>query len=281
MQKNLDFNSLGYFRRALGATGLMLALSLSGCGVRNPARTAKGLITNYTNCIQAPDQSNGTYQGRWAGLPIPIVFDRDFYTADNGGAMPGLRAAAETWNNWSRLKGKQAFKINSDGVGQTAGRDIPEIDSCDQGSYSSSVTDMVGIWKIATAGAHANIRPNCGRILAFDPATGAGVQGQTDWTVINGKITGASILLNFEGYNAPGRLRIDAESLLLHEMGHVLGLLHSCNGSGTNSTDGTTAPACDFAPDSYKTAVMFPFLQPQQERRTLGQNDYNRINCLY
>jgi hypothetical protein len=27
--------------------------------------------------------------------------------------------------------------------------------------------------------------------------------------------------------------------------------------------------------------VMFPFLQVNQERRQLQQNDYSRINCLY
>jgi hypothetical protein len=264
----------------LALFGALLAAA-NGCGVRNPNRQAKGLITNYTNCILPADQGRGSFQGSWASLPIPIAFDRDFYTADNGEVMAGFRAATATWNHWSSIKGKQAFRIVDDGTGPAAGRDIPEITDCNQGSYSASVTDVVGIWKIATAGFHANIRPGCGRILPFDPATGSGVQGQTDWTVVNGKITGASILLNFEGYNAPGRLRIDAESLLLHEMGHVLGLLHSCNGSTGDSTDGTAAPACEFAPESYRTAVMFPFLQAQQERRTLGQNEYNRINCLY
>jgi hypothetical protein len=108
-----------------------------------------------------------------------------------------------------------------------------------------------------------------------------GVQGQTDWIIQNGKIIGASILLNFEGYNAPGQQRIDVESLLLHELGHVLGLLHSCNGSGNGGTDGTAAPMCAIAPTQYTSAVMFPFLQVNQERRQLQQNDYSRINCLY
>lgn len=251
----------------------------TGCGVR--AQNDSKLITNFTQCVIPADQGRGSFQGSWAGLPIPIAFDRDFYTADGGSVMPAFRAATATWNHWASLRGKQGFKIVNDGSGSTAGRDIPEITDCSQATYSASVTDAVGIWKIATAGFHANIRPNCGRILPFDPATSSGVQGQTDWVVINGKITGASILLNFEGYNAPGRLRIDAESLLLHEMGHVLGLLHSCNGSTSGSTDGTSAPNCGNARDSYKTAVMFPFLEAQQERRNLNQNDYNRINCLY
>jgi hypothetical protein len=75
---------------------------------------------------------------------------------------------------------------------------------------------------------------------------------------------------------------VDVESLLLHELGHVLGMLHSCNGSTDGSIDGTSAPACQSGLNSqYLEAVMFPFLEIGQLRRKLQQNDYNRINCLY
>lgn len=258
-------------------------LVATACSARAPSQNS-AMISNRTKCILPADQGRGSLQGAWASIPIPIVFDRDFYTSDNGAVMPAFRAAAETWNYWASVRGMQAFRIIDDGSGPTAGRDIPEITSCDQASYSSSVTDAVGIWKIGTAGFHANIRSSCGsakRLLAFDQTTNAGVQGQTDWIVNNGKITGASILLNFEGFNAPGRNRVDAESLLLHEMGHVLGLLHSCNGSSGSSIDGTSAPNCTTAPTTYTSAVMFPYLETAQERRSLMSNDFNRINCLY
>jgi hypothetical protein len=140
------------------------------------------------------------------------------------------------------------------------------------------------VWKInGTSRWHENRRSSCGTNTDGSPGRilPVGVQGQTDWIIQNGKIIGASILLNFEGYNAPGQQRIDVESLLLHELGHVLGLLHSCNGSGNGGTDGTAAPMCAIAPTQYTSAVMFPFLQVNQERRQLQQNDYSRINCLY
>jgi hypothetical protein len=108
------------------------------------------------------------------------------------------------------------------------------------------------------------------------------VQGQTDWITLNGRISGASVLLNFEQFNATGKLRVDVESLLLHELGHVLGLLHSCNGSTSDSTDSTSAPNCSPGINpQYLEAVMFPFLEINLIRRKLQQNDYNRINCLY
>lgn len=263
---------------------------VAGCSARPSAARQAGRITNYTLCQLDPAQGTGSFQGSWASLPIPLVLDRDFYLTDEGEAVNPLRNAAETWNAWARLRGTQAFRITSDGSGMSAGRDIPEITSCVQAAYSSAVTDVVGIWKIGTHGFHRNQRESCGRdavtgklnrILYYDEVSGAGVQGQTDWIMQSGRITGASILLNFEGYNAPGRQRIDVESLLLHELGHVIGLLHSCNGSSGDAIDGTSSPPCGSAPDAFVDSVMFPYLQVGQERRDLKQNDYNRINCIY
>lgn len=251
---------------------------LLGCTAAPSESAENGRIINFTNCQLPPAQGRGSLQGAWADIPIPVVLDKDFYVTDEGEAITALKGAIETWNNWSRLRGKTAFQIIEDGTGQDGGRDIPDITSCKQAAYSSSTTDAVGIWKIGTSGPRKNSRADC---LAQKKILPDGVQGQTDWIVQNQRITGASILLNFEGFNAPGKQLIDVESLLLHELGHVLGLLHSCNGSSEGSIDGTSSPACGVAPKQFVDAVMFPFLQVAQLRRSLLQNDYNRINCLY
>jgi hypothetical protein len=257
---------------------LILLLGSVGCSARPSGATQQGRIVNFTNCQLPADQGKGSYQGAWASIPIPVVFDKDFYVADNGEAVSAMRGAVGTWNTWARLKNMVAFNLLNDGSGVTAGRAIPSLTDCSQASYSSAVTDAVGVWKISTHDDHANRRDSCGSQGKILPD---GVQGQTDWIVINGKIVGSSILLNFEGFNAPGKQRIDVESLLLHELGHVLGLLHSCNGSSEDSTDGTTSPSCDTARKQYTDAVMFPFLLPGVVRRDLEQNDYARINCIY
>jgi len=267
----------------------LISFGLVGCSARPSTAGNAGRVTHYTLCQMPPDQGRGTLQGAWGALPVPLVLDTDFYVANNGEAIPALKGAIETWNGWSRLRGMEAFQLESDGSGGTAGREIPDLNTCDQASYTAAVRDVVGIWKIGTHGARKNQREICqrdgqgrlGRILFYDDVSGSGVQGQTEWMIQNGRIIGASILLNFEGYNAPGRQRIDVESLLLHELGHVLGLLHSCNGSSGDSLDGTSAPACGVAPHQYTSAVMYPFLMVNQERRNLMQNDYNRVNCLY
>lgn len=265
---------------------LICIILLAGCSARAPGSGDPNRIRNYTRCLIQEDQGQGSFWGQWATLPIPLVFDKDFYITDEGAAVGALRRAALTWNEWASLRGLRAFDIREE---ETQGRDIPEILGCDVMSYAVDVTDVVGIWKIATHGFHRNQRDTCvpnpntgelGRILYYDEISGSGVQGQTEWISQNSRITGATVLLNFEGFNAPGRQRVDVESLMLHELGHVLGLLHSCNGASDGS-DRTTAPACDNAPEVYRDAVMFPYLQVAQERRSLRKNEYDRINCIY
>lgn len=260
---------------------LCLAAFFAGCNVSpRPISRRAGRIISYTQCQLPTDQGTGSFWGSWQQIPIPLVFDNDFYTVDNGEIMTSFRAAVSTWNGWAAIKGRQVFDITNDGSGVLAGRTIPATNDCSTASYPATVTDVVGIWRIGTNDDHANVRATCGantggRLLP------EGVQGLTEWVVQSGNIVGAGILLNFESWNAPGKPVIDQESLLLHELGHVLGLLHSCNGSGGGSIDGTSSPPCDFAPQAYLDAVMFPRLEEGQKRRLLEQNDYDRINCLY
>ena len=252
----------------------ILLLPIFACTVAPSTAVKNGRVVNYTSCSLPKDQGRGSLHGQWANLPIPVVFDRDFYITDNGDILPSLRGALQTWNVWANLRGfNGAFSLKNDGSGLSAGLPIPELTDCSQASYSASLPNTVGIWKISGPFPHANRRDSCGtnsdgtpgKILPF------GIQGQTDWIIQNGRIIGSSILLNFEDYNSPGKQRLDVESLLLHELGHVLGLLHSCNGSTGGSTDSTSAPACFTggvltAPPQYATAVMFPFLEISQEQ---------------
>lgn len=216
----------------------------------------------------------------WGVKPIPLVFDQDFYITDGGAILPSLRSAVATWNAWSALKGFRAFTIlNDTSTGISGGVHIPVVTStCSQAAYTSSLTSAVGVWKIQSSGDSVNTRASCGSQVKL---ISDGTEGVTDWAFTNNRITGASILLNFDNFNAPGKVSLDVQSLLLHELGHVLGLLHSCNGSGGADTDVTSAVNCSLAPVEYLNAVMFPALFVGQVRRALTQNDYNRINCLY
>ena len=258
-------------------SGALLLAFLYACGVGPKTDYSQNgaIVTDYTSCALPKDQGSGSLVGQWANLPITLVFDQDFYTTNNGATMPSLRAAVTTWNSWASLRGKTAFKISNDGSGATAGMAIPAFTDCSQPSYTAALGSTVGIWKIRSSGNGANARASCGTNQTL---LASNVQGSTDWITSGGNITGASILLNFSDWNAPGKSSIDVQSLLLHELGHVIGLLHSCS---STISDRTSSPNCAVAPVSYLIAVMYPALLIGQLRQSLTQNEYARVNCLY
>jgi hypothetical protein len=261
---------------------VLLTFALCACSQGKPISNKTGRITNYTECVLPSDQGEGSFMASWASLPISVVIDKDFYVTDGGLQAYAIKNAINTWNAWGSLRGFTVFNLTEDGTGVTAGRVIPPLADnlgCQQSIFTDYANDgVVGIWKIRSGGDGRNNRGSC-NLFEPDATTGVGAQGQTDWVVTDGHTTKASILLNFVDYNVPGKETVDLESLALHELGHVLGLLHSCNPNP--ASDGTSSPLCSAAPSKYIEAVMFPFLGNSQLRRKLKQNDYDRVNCLY
>lgn len=284
--KGPEGSSLGEYY-LLDANRNILQFTYRSFAALDGARVITGIVASMTGCSLPKDQGTGSLHGSWQHLPITLVFDHEFYEMDGGKTAAALKRAAQTWNGWAKLKGLVAFVIKDEGTGMF----IPPVSDCSATSYTSELTSAVGVWKIDGTKFHENQRTSCGMDQHGNVGKllSSSVPGETNWTIEGGRITGASILLNFDDYNAPGKPSLDVESAFLHELGHVLGLLHSCNGSnapGRDGVDSTTAPLCYTngsltAPPAYTSAVMFPFLLPDEQRRSLGQNDYDRVNCLY
>jgi hypothetical protein len=241
--------------------------------------SALALASSGEGCRLPPEQGAGSMIGSWEKLPITLVADRGLYANDHGSGAAALRSAVKTWNDWAATKGKVAFVIQNDLKSEKGGMLIPELTSCSQADYTNAVPGAVGIWKIGRSGPSANARPTCG--IRRAKLIADGVQAQTDWNVDNRIIRNASILLNFDYFQADGRPKVDLESLLVHELGHVLGLLHSCNSSSDDAIDGTSSPACDASPKEFVEAAMFPYLRRGTVRRSIQTNDLDRVSCLY
>jgi hypothetical protein len=107
----------------------------------------------------------------------------------------------------------------------------------------------------------------------------------------DGRLYEADIEINGEAYDwdLGGDVqagRMDLQSVLTHELGHVVGLDHNCYEAGfglPRPTDdqGNPAPTCGDAPPAVSAAVMYPVTSYAVERRTLGEDDVRGICALY
>jgi hypothetical protein len=86
------------------------------------------------------------------------------------------------------------------------------------------------------------------------------------------------ILINVENLLSPQHLI----GVMLHEMGHLIGLDHSCADGNGPEFGPIGSVSCTDLPSShpYRLAIMNPSLEGQI-KSVLGENDEKRLACLY
>lgn len=216
-----------------------------------------------TQCVVNSDQQS-LFKGHWTTHPIPLaVVANDF----NASELQAIEASISTWNTfYASSKGFQLYLSGSSELAEVSagGTRITSATTCQQTVISgSSFTKQIMIYKNASTWTFGN------QIMALTslcPVTTANSQFRM--------FTSAVMEINFVNYFGNGQPIPDLQSIVTHELGHMLGLDHSCTGSG-----------CTSASADYVAAIMYPSLGfsgiSGQVKRALQTNDQERANCLY
>lgn len=254
---------------------LQAFLGIWACSFLNSCSLGAGSSgAGYTTTCNIPsDQNPGTISGHWTITPpIPIaVHSGDFNSTENA----AITSAANTWNAFfSYSKGENA--INYGGtpgdatVSTTA--DSSQSGLCSNGITSGSAfSGNVVIYKL---GSWPASYPSSAIALTSFCTTNATPYKSMYMALME---------INYADFFVNGNKVPDLQSIVLHELGHVLGLNHSCEPTTTAGF-----PLCSESginPD-YISASMYPVFGfnsagQGQVKQSLGTDDEERVNCLY
>jgi hypothetical protein len=270
-------HTLYWFALTVAFTSLIGVFS--SCGpVATKKKRSNRLVTN----CQTPQDQSQSFQGRW--LPIwsfenssePITL-----TIAENTESAFVSATAEAVSKWNAHFSN--FKMTVMDLRQGA---APSLSSCCGSSTSSILTSSlrqfavdsgvkrsVGVHFLDPAQWQSRYGAASKDVLAFTEHSFLSKNGHP----MNHLFKNSIIVVNKTLFTTPqaSGVTFDLVSVLTHELGHLLGLRHSCNQAEQG------LPDCETAPDSYLTASLFPAFAPGEVRKELNENDQGRINCVY
>jgi hypothetical protein len=250
--------TLSVLRRSVEKTVALTAalLWVLGCAPQTSS------VSN--TCVVNPDQAS-LFMGHWSTHPIPLAVEANDFSASE---VTAIKAAINTWNNFFKAsKGFELYLSDSTNVlGTTSagGTRVSQGTVCSTPLVGANgFTNKIMLYKTTSGWSYGS------SVMALTSTCPIITAGST-----YRKFIAAVMEVNFQNYFNAGQPIPDLQSIVTHELGHMLGLNHSCTGS-----------ACSKAPADYVSAMMYPSLgfdgTAGRLKRILNTNDEERANCLY
>ncbi|MBI3534482.1 MAG: hypothetical protein HY072_03205 [Deltaproteobacteria bacterium] len=205
------------------------------------------------------DQTGAFFAPIDSDLPVTLKVDPDFSKEQQS----AIQKAVQKWNSfYQKEHGKSFFYLKTDLEEQTL--HISESISCEeledknysQNSFWIKKTDSEKLWtSLGLTKRNPAITLRC---------------------YLDDILTKQIIMVNTKYLNSEQEV-----SVFLHELGHTLGLNHSClEDEGISKENYISCKNLPKAHPYYK-AVLYPYLVQLETKESLENNDEARTNCLY
>jgi hypothetical protein len=248
---------------SLAVSASLLAVSaadLAGCGAGAGDFDSEAVISE--GCHVASDQ-RGSFMAKVKGLPLHIQADSGFTSEERA----GIARAVATWNAFGQAQvGGDYFTL--------AFVDLPSS------RHSADPKDCSGSdW--GTADTFSIVRETSESRWNRELQFGNSIPAATLRCFSHSRVA-HQVILTYTRIIDPLQL----ESIVLHELGHSIGLDHSC----TSDDSSPKYRSCDGLDEThpYHLAVMYPTLRARSRptgepeiKEALMDNDELRASCLY